>query len=283
MRSVKKDFDNPPEKLRKCAVRHMDKLLEEKENHRFKKSCYNHSIRKDLLILYNGKCAYCETKIEVGSNTCVDHYRPKSIYYWLAYEWSNLLPTCDKCNTKKSDKFPIRKRGRAQYSKNAFPADSPSLLSEEPLVIHPEIDNPIDFLTFDADGRIFAKKDSVRGSVTIQLLGLNRDHLQTDRKKQILDIFRMLENQTRKLLEYLRKKDIDIKNFEAYKDLVPPMFDTVFEMLVLLQNPGNPNAYTLLGIYMYEEFDLFFTKRFKEDLSIFIVKKAFQLFRESKP
>jgi hypothetical protein len=38
----------------------------------------------------------------------VEHYRPKSIYWWLAYCYDNYLVSCQICNEVfKRDKFPI--------------------------------------------------------------------------------------------------------------------------------------------------------------------------------
>lgn len=55
-----------------------------------------------------GKCAYCEANTDVVAHGDVEHYRPKSIYWWLAYTYDNYLFACQICNqTYKSDNFPI--------------------------------------------------------------------------------------------------------------------------------------------------------------------------------
>ncbi|KQT42055.1 hypothetical protein ASG43_17420 [Aureimonas sp. Leaf454] len=64
-----------------------------------------YDIQQALRKLFHGKCAYCEKLIEKGIAE-VEHYRPKagvkgsthSGYWWLAYKWTNLLPTCPGCN-----------------------------------------------------------------------------------------------------------------------------------------------------------------------------------------
>lgn len=62
-------------------------------------------VKDALDKIYSKKCAYCEKKIfEHGQ---VEHYRPKSIYYWLAYSWDNLLLCCSACNVYKSDNFEV--------------------------------------------------------------------------------------------------------------------------------------------------------------------------------
>jgi hypothetical protein len=57
-----------------------------------------------------GKCAYCEANTEVVAHGDVEHYRPKSIYWWLAYTYDNYLYACQICNQiYKSDNFPFGK------------------------------------------------------------------------------------------------------------------------------------------------------------------------------
>jgi uncharacterized protein (TIGR02646 family) len=55
-----------------------------------------------------GKCAYCEANTEVVAHGDVEHYRPKSNYWWLAYTYDNYLYACQICNQSyKSDNFPF--------------------------------------------------------------------------------------------------------------------------------------------------------------------------------
>ena len=48
------------------------------------------------------QCGYCES-ISRGQ---VDHFRPKSTFPALVYEWSNWIFACSACNQAKSDKWP---------------------------------------------------------------------------------------------------------------------------------------------------------------------------------
>lgn len=55
-----------------------------------------------------GKCAYCEASTETVAHGDVEHFRPKSIYWWLAFCYDNYLFACQLCNqTYKGDNFPI--------------------------------------------------------------------------------------------------------------------------------------------------------------------------------
>lgn len=66
------------------------------------------SVRKLLLKMFHGKCAYCESKISAIYNGDIEHFRPKGKiksvnpskpgYFWLASDWENLLFACPFCN-----------------------------------------------------------------------------------------------------------------------------------------------------------------------------------------
>ncbi len=54
------------------------------------------------------KCAYCESPTAVVAHGDIEHFRPKSEYWWLAYTFHNYCFCCQICNqTFKSDNFPI--------------------------------------------------------------------------------------------------------------------------------------------------------------------------------
>lgn len=54
------------------------------------------------------KCAYCEASTSVVAHGDVEHFRPKSLYWWLAYDFDNYLFSCQICNQiYKKDFFPV--------------------------------------------------------------------------------------------------------------------------------------------------------------------------------
>lgn len=62
--------------------------------------------KKQLLVETNDKCAYCESHTTAVAFGDVEHYRPKSIYWWLAYVYDNYLASCSICNQQfKSNAF----------------------------------------------------------------------------------------------------------------------------------------------------------------------------------
>jgi uncharacterized protein (TIGR02646 family) len=72
------------------------------------KNTYWKTAKTQLKKESKGKCAYCEANTEVVAHGDVEHYRPKSIYWWLAYTYDNYLYACQICNQSyKSNNFPI--------------------------------------------------------------------------------------------------------------------------------------------------------------------------------
>lgn len=72
------------------------------------KSTYWKIAKTQLKKESNRKCAYCEANTAVVAHGDVEHYRPKSIYWWLAYTYDNYLYACQICNQSyKSNNFPI--------------------------------------------------------------------------------------------------------------------------------------------------------------------------------
>ena len=136
------------------------------------------------------KCAYCESNITASSWGDVEHYRPKRGvtgedghpgYYWLAYEPSNLMPSCQRCNQSggKKNHFPV------QPGTRAFREDQ--IAAEQALLLNPYLDKPSEHLdyTFDAtEGKPngFVEALSEKGRVSIEIYGLNRHPLRDERK-----------------------------------------------------------------------------------------------------
>lgn len=66
-------------------------------------------VRGALRAMQGWVCAYCLKELADGDE--VEHFRPKarSLYWWLAYEFSNYFLACHRCNssTNKGSHFPI--------------------------------------------------------------------------------------------------------------------------------------------------------------------------------
>lgn len=161
---------------------------------------------------FRGKCAYCERDIH-NQHGDVEHYRPlKRVtdgqgnqvtrtqnggvekhpgYYWLAYEFPNLLPACIICNRPsrqftegrligKWDRFPVRE----------FRAWGPGDENhEEPLLLNPVEDEPSSHLRFNRNGVLGWRSDN--GEMTVRILALNENGL-PDRRKERYEHIRTL-------------------------------------------------------------------------------------------
>ncbi|HEY0153094.1 MAG TPA: hypothetical protein VGB92_13910 [Longimicrobium sp.] len=76
-------------------------------------SGYWKKAKKQLKAESGGKCAYCEAPTAVVAHGDVEHFRPKSVYWWLAYCYDNYLFSCQICNQSfKKDEFPLEDDAR---------------------------------------------------------------------------------------------------------------------------------------------------------------------------
>jgi hypothetical protein len=188
---------------------------------------------KDWLLLnvFNNKCAYCETPV-VRSLFHAEHYRPKGRltnngkkvkikddkgqeldhpgYFWLAFHWTNLLPSCAFCNTVngKKNEFPIpqttylsvlRKLTKAECNtlkqKLIQSSNWPNIFYFQPVdlddkegrvLLHPYFDDPRKFLRFDDFGSVIAignKNQKTRGELSIKIYNLNDGQIVPDRRR----------------------------------------------------------------------------------------------------
>ncbi|TAE31633.1 MAG: hypothetical protein EAZ91_07290 [Cytophagales bacterium] len=165
----------------------------------FQDSIYGHkSVKEALIGLQKDKCCFCQGFVTDTSYGDVEHFRPKGGYqqseqqslqkpgyYWLAYDFSNLFFACQKCNeVYKRNYFPL-----ADESKRALSHTNDCLL-EDSLILHPELDNPEDHITF-VDEVVKSRNQSVKGRETIKRTGLDREKL-NDSRLEYLETLRVL-------------------------------------------------------------------------------------------
>ena len=195
---------SPGYEERQRAIAHFGAGLPAKD---FSFSAYSHDeVRLALLKGFDWVCAYCERQT---GTIDVEHFRPKGAvqteegrkpgYYWLAATWENLLPSCPECNTQRRNWTPDgeeRKSGKGNW----FPLADESARAtavgeeakEEPLLLHPYVDDPSEHLEFVEDGFVRPRKidgvPSRRGEVTKDLLGLNRHGLPEARRARLVTL-----------------------------------------------------------------------------------------------
>jgi len=203
MRYVYKNLEDIPSSLneRKTKTRR-NTLIRDKKYHNtklFNQRFKQNDIKNKLSNIYINKCAYCEeyiTKVnainlrdkEEQSHT-IEHYRPKSQYWWLAYSWDNLLWCCVECNKNKANNFEIV-NPKIEYSEN-FMSNIHTTTTEynrleQPKMIHPELEDINNKLIFNKKGLIYS--EDIRVKYTINSCKLDRNYL-NDKRKSFLDKF----------------------------------------------------------------------------------------------
>jgi uncharacterized protein (TIGR02646 family) len=169
--------------------RFADEYRSGKKRFTFDDRIYNHpTVKAALIRAQRGKCCFCETRIEDEGD--IEHYRPKSGsrqsvgdklarpgYYWLAYDWDNLLLACSSCNQRfKRNLFPLRdpaRRARIHID---------DIGQEEPLLLNPANDNPERFIAFRAEVP-YVINGNLPGETTIRILGLARRKSLNERRR----------------------------------------------------------------------------------------------------
>ena len=185
------------------------------EKHDFQSDRWKAS-KDQLKIESNDKCAYCEAPTSLVAYGDVEHYRPKSIYWWLAYNYDNYLVSCQLCNQKfKKAKFPVRNNrlhaplvksnstdayldglagtlGPNPLDNNEVQAFLQLHIAERPLLLNPYLDKPENFYAWRADDpleevELVPLSTNPDSSSYIQAAiddyGLNRQELRNERFK----------------------------------------------------------------------------------------------------
>ncbi len=158
-----------------------------------------------LALAQYGKCGYCEAKILANQTGDVDHFAPKGAvqeldaegrerehisniegrkfrsltdqgYWWLAYEWSNYVLACGRCNRAwKQALFPVAEQPR-QLPPQAG-------IKETPLLLSPfGSDDPCEHLRYGSIGDICGITD--QGRETVRVCGLWRESLRDARSEK---------------------------------------------------------------------------------------------------
>lgn len=153
-----------------------------------------------------GKCSFCEDFIRANQHGDVEHFRPKAAivdettnksinrpgtedphpgYYWLAYDWRNLLPSCVLCNQPSTEPegeavgkrsyFPLADETKRAQVRGEERYESPLLIN--PMQAEPDLDLGVDGKT----GVMFARNESPAGETCIRIFGLNLRDLPNQR------------------------------------------------------------------------------------------------------
>lgn len=112
---------------------------------------------KELLRqIQHEKCAFCESAIGAAIFGELQNFRPRSHFPDQAYDWDNMLVTCQICNANKRDQFPTTADGT-------------------PLLVDPASEWPGDSIYFTRE--CVAMPLTPKGEATIKTFALNRPEL----------------------------------------------------------------------------------------------------------
>ena len=117
------------------------------------------------------KCVYCEGPINSLRASHVEHFKPKSIFPLLAYQWTNYFLGCPGCNGAKGDKWP--KRGG---------------------YLRPDRGDPRGHFVFEMDGMARAAKARSAADLMLTDFELNRRWLVDRRRFNIEAMTRLLDS-----------------------------------------------------------------------------------------
>ncbi len=186
------------------------------------------TVKQQIITDQHKKCCFCEATFLANGYGDVEHYRPKGGYkqnagdslgkpgyYWLAYEWSNLLFSCDVCNRSfKKNFFPLSTTYRALNHHNALENSANCLL------INPINENPELHITFNQE--IPVGKTN-KGKESINKYGIGRATLNEERRKHLrevkanlmlseIDIANLTDNQKNQIKSWIgAQSDADLQ------------------------------------------------------------------------
>lgn len=208
-------------------------------------------VRRALTLLFNGKCAYCESNYSGTQPMDVEHWRPKGKveddpthpgYYWLASEWSNLLPSCIDCNRARTQFDAVEEKEVTLGKANQFPISGARLTSpngndtdEKPLILNPCEDDPSAYFLYTEEGYVLPLSDSGvgrnRAMMSIQVYALNRSDLVSGRLavRRLVDHRFNLIDEMRKIRDQLDSPD-DAPIRDAVEELISIEADALLAM-----------------------------------------------------
>lgn len=295
MRHVQKDIDDiPASLLEQDCLDSLNAILEDttiRANSKIYRGFNNSFVNEEgisepevvrkLKLLYHNKCAYCEN-LEYEPE--IEHYRPlrKVInvrpihngYYWLCYEWTNLVPSCHVCNKVgggKGNKFPIidetnRQRTHlvnemGQLDQTKMKAHQSPLINEQPYLLHPEIDDPKLYFRFSNNGSMRGIDNEGRGEKTISICNLNRQNLKVARQAVIDRFVESFSNALKSFHKLKSKNQISGNSHVNAQNQLKNDLKNIFQQLENRQAPHR--TYTLMAWYIYQNFEDIFLPLFK--------------------
>ncbi|MDA7881355.1 hypothetical protein N9A94_03545 [Akkermansiaceae bacterium] len=290
--SVPESLDGPESKGGKERKDAIDHYTGPDKDESFTFSAYKgDDVKLALDRLFHGKCAYCESHYASIHPMDVEHWRPKGEvtrregelifkvmkpgYYWLAAEWTNLLPSCIDCNRQRrhhefvppegddlliidehtldtspqdrDEALEVVKRGK----KNLFPVkgdDYPrtpeafEAKPDVPMLLNPCEDKPEKYLKY-IEGAVVCPKEQLsddefewdKAAQSIMIYGLNRSRLVYARQELLLEIKARIYTITKLMAFYDRFRDEQDMRFRANKEMARFVEDVIEHEMRLLR------------------------------------------------
>lgn len=179
MTKVEKNFEDIPSILKHESRKEAFEQNVNARAYSFGEKLYKTGkVQKKLNEIYHLKCAFCEQKL-LDAPKHIEHYRPKDIYYWLAYSWDNLLLACGSCNSAKGINFKTE-NNKVTYMNETF--DEIHTLGksydeiEKPFIIHPEKEDVLQYIKYDKEGKVSSENPRVQHTIE-KACKLNREEL----------------------------------------------------------------------------------------------------------
>lgn len=144
---------------------------------------YSQALREHIIKSeQQDVCCYCEKQISAhGEDSHLEHIRPQSRFPKLAYDYKNLVVSCQT-------------RGRCGDAKGSRFSDH---------FIVPTEENPADYLTYSPNGEIIPINKNKKGRETLDILNLNAPKLRGARRT----LFKQLS---------LMSNSLDLDDFETH-------------------------------------------------------------------
>lgn len=203
----------------------------------------DYTVKESLLRNQSHQCAYCECYLE-GPFADVEHYRPqrtyrqspesphKPGYYWLAYDWSNLLVSCNTCNRiLKNDLFPLAD----EFQRDILHQD---ISKEQPLIINPAVDDPSLHLTYHehmVSPVMHEGVPDVMGTTTVELFQLNNRVALVDARRRRWEEFMVVQRHLSLSEKLLHNPDVS----EEVKDTARELAETSRRALQTFTSPDS--------------------------------------------
>jgi uncharacterized protein (TIGR02646 family) len=219
-----------------CSDFDTDPVPFQKGNYNFSQDFGYDEFRIALKGTIGSKCCYCEKGVAEGE---IEHFRPKAAYkigdrhqlvqpgyYWLAYDWDNMLLSCGECNDqkRKGNLFPLKKESNRATDR------SMNISKESPILINPSKEDPSKFISFHLENPIGIDKLG-RGDKVINILELDSRGDLIEERRNKLKLYRFAKKIANLVPGDFSQQDIDDSKVDCakYLDLKEPFSGMLVE------------------------------------------------------